>query len=359
MITMTEPTAEVVGGVDTHRDQHVAAALTPLGKVLGTQGFATTTAGYADLLAWLRTFGAVLQVGVEGTGAYGKGLTRALHTADVTVIEVTRPNRQLRRRHGKSDPADAIAAARAVLSGDAAAIPKRGDGPAEGVRQLRIVHDSATKARTQAINEIRALVVTAPAACHDELAGLSIAKLALIVDRWTPAATDYIEVALQSLVRRWRRLTAELADLKPQLHAAVVAAAPPALLDELGVGDHVAASIVMAFGDNPDRLMHDEGCLAQLAGTAPKDASSGLQKRHRLNRDGNRDLNAAIYRITIVRLRYDQDTKDYVARRMSEGKTKKEAIRCVKRYITRQIWKTYRDHLDHLAQQPDHEQIAA
>jgi len=342
---MTDETREVIGGVDTHRDTHVAAALSPVGQVLGTRSFSATAAGYRELAGWLVSFGAVGHVGVEGTGSYGKGLARSLHEAGVTVIEVNRPNRQKRRRHGKSDTADAIAAGRAVLSGEADARPKSGTGPAEGVRVLRMARDSATKARTQALNEIHALVVTAPAALHDELAELSISKLATYIEALTPEADGYTVIALQSLVARCRALSAELKALAADLHAAVAAAAPPKLLTEIGVGDYVAASIVMAMGDNPERLMRGDGCLAKLAGTSPKDASSGLQERHRLNRDGNRDLNSAIYRITIVRLRYDQATKDYLARRMSDGKTKKEAIRCIKRYITRDIWKIYRDHL--------------
>lgn len=351
MYTMTDVSGSVIGGVDTHRDEHVAAALTPVGKVLGTQSFAATAVGYAELLGWLTDFGEVLAVGVEGTGSYGKGLTRSLREAGVAVIEVNRPNRQTRRRNGKSDPADAIAAGRAVLSGEADAVPKTGAGPAEGVRVLRIARDTATKARTQAINAMRALVVTAPEELHDELAGLSVAKLAARVESLPAGPDDYTTMALQSLVLRWRTLGAELKALEPQLHAAVTAAAPPPLLEQLGVGDYVAASITMALGDNPERLMRSDACLAALAGTAPKDASSGLNQRHRLNRDGNRDLNSALYRIAIVRLRYDPPTQAYVARRISEGKTKKEAIRCVKRYITREIWKIYRDHLKELAEE--------
>jgi hypothetical protein len=162
MTTMTSSSTLVTGGVDTHRDIHVAAALDQIGGLLGTATFATTLAGYRALLGWLVGFGPVEAVGVEGTGSYGAALARYLTRNDVVVVEVGRPNRQVRRRYGKTDVVDAIAAARAVQSGDATAVPKSHDGPVEALRALKTVQRSATKARTQALNQLHALVLTAP-----------------------------------------------------------------------------------------------------------------------------------------------------------------------------------------------------
>ncbi|HMC68787.1 MAG TPA: transposase, partial [Mycobacteriales bacterium] len=172
MTTMTSTATAVIGGVDTHADVHVAAACDHIGTVLGTKSFPTTTAGYRQLLAWLRTFGEVGVIGIEGTGSYGVGLTRFLLEAGVELREVLRPNRQIRRRHGKTDIIDAIAAARAVINGDAKARPKSHDGAVEALRALKIVHRSANKARTQALNQIRDLITTAPDELRAELRGL-------------------------------------------------------------------------------------------------------------------------------------------------------------------------------------------
>jgi len=162
MTTMAASGATVTGGVDTHADLPVAAALDDLGRVLGTASFPTTAAGYRRLHDWLAGFGLLGRVGVEGTGSYGAALGRHLAAAGVEVLEVGRPNRQVRRRHGKTDTVDAIAAARAVLSGEATGSPKTADGPVEALRTLKVVQRSATKARTQALNQISQLLVTAP-----------------------------------------------------------------------------------------------------------------------------------------------------------------------------------------------------
>jgi transposase len=162
MTTMASAARAVIGGVDTHADAHVVAACDVLGAVLGTRAFPTTGRGYRQLLAWLGSFGPLTKVGVEGTGSYGVGLTRFLLAAGVEVIEVLRPNRQTRRRHGKTDVVDAVAAARAVLSGEATGQPKAHDGDVEALRLLKMVHRSAHKARTQALLQIRDLITTAP-----------------------------------------------------------------------------------------------------------------------------------------------------------------------------------------------------
>jgi transposase len=190
MTTMTPAPGTVTGGVDTHADIHVAAAVDHLGGVLGTAEFDTTAAGYRRLLAWLRGFGPLHKVGVEGTGSYGAGLARHLTEQGVQVVEVARPNRQLRRRRGTSDTLDAVAAARAVLSGEATATPKTHDGPVECLRALKVVQRSANKSRTQALNQLRALVLTAPAELRERLRALRTDELVRTCAAFRVAADD-------------------------------------------------------------------------------------------------------------------------------------------------------------------------
>ena len=343
-VAAVAPESPIVGGVDTHKDVHVAAAVDELGRLLGTAEFPTTPTGYRALLAWLAAFGPVHRVGVEGTGAWGAGLARFLVAAGVDVVEVDRPNRQRRRRRGKSDPADAEAAARAVLAGEVSGTPKAQDGPVEAIRALRVAHRSAERARTQATNQLRSLLDTAPATLREQLRGLRLRQLVERAARYRPgddlrdplAAT---KAAPRSLARRRLLLSAEIADLERQLARLVRAAAPPAFLAEFGVGPDVAGTLLVAAGDNPDRL-RTEAAFAALCGVSPIDASSGRQRRHRLNRGGNREANAALWRIGMVRLRWDHPpTRAYIHRRTAEGKTIPEAIRCLKRYLARRIWR--------------------
>lgn len=339
---------DIVGGVDTHKHTHTAAAIDGLGRVLAIASYPATNAGMAELISWLRSHGNLAAVGVEGTGAWGKNLSRALAVNGVAVHEVHRANRQHRRRHGKSDPADAIAAAKAVLSNDADGLPKAATGDAEAIRSLRLVRSSAMKSRTSCTNQIHAVIATAPSELCDELTGLTIARIikaAATYPNTTPDSPLHAaRWALHTLARRHQHLSDEIRHTDEHLATLVQHAAPPALLAEHGIGIEIAGIIISALGDNPERC-HTEAALAALAGTSPVDASTGKQTRHRLNRGGNRELNHALWRIVMVRLRWHQPTKDYIARRTTEGLTKKEIIRCLKRYIARDIWKIYRDHL--------------
>jgi transposase len=346
MSTMPDGGAYVTGGVDTHRDSHTAAALNHLGAVLGTATFGTDRAGYDQLLSWLKGFGPLEAVGVEGTGSYGAGLARHLQAAGIEVREVIRPNRQHRRRYGKSDPADAVAAAKSVLNGQADAQPRGGVGPIESIRLLKIARNSATKHQTAVTNQIRAVIVTAPDPLRTQLKGQSITRIVNTATRWRPTdVTDPYQaakLALKTLARRHHNLTTEIKQLDQHLKQLVKAAAPPALLEETGIGTQTAADLLIATGSNPHRL-HTEAAFAALCGVSPVDASSGRQQRHRLNRGGDRQANAALHRIIIVRLRYHQPTRQYMARRTTQGKTKKEIIRCLKRHLARTIHK----HLTH------------
>lgn len=336
---MTDPTDTITGGVDTHKHTHVAAALNGLGQVLATESFPATSSGYRALLTWLNGFGELEGVGVEGTGAWGAGLARYLSTQQVSVIEVQRPNRQHRRRHGKSDPADAIGAARAVQSGEATGVPKAANGNVEAIRLLQIARRSAMKGRTQAANQLHAVVTTAPEDLAAALAGLDTIELVERAARMRPGPitgpTPAAKLALVTLARRWQALTAEITALDTHLKDLTVTAAPT-LVGLNGVGTQTASALLIAAGDNPERL-RSPASFAALCGASPVDASSGRQQRHRLNRGGDRQANAALYTIVICRLRWHQPTQAYMARRLAQGKNCKEIIRCLKRYVARQI----------------------
>lgn len=337
---MHQHCTEVVGGVDTHRSTHVAAVVDTTGRILATESFPATGQGYRCLLAWLNRHGTVVRVGVEGTGAYGAGLARFLAGREVEVVEVNRPNRQHRRRRGKSDTADAEAAARAALNGDANAIPKAGDGQVEGLRAAKIAHRSAIKGRTQAVLQIRDLVVTAPQGLRDQLEHLTNDQRVEVCARYRPGdlhdPEQAVKAALRSLARRVQSLTVEIDELEVMIHQLCVAA-NPALLGAHGVGPDTAAALLIVAGDNPER-MHSEQAFAALCGASPLEASSGRTIRHRLNRGGNRQANAALWWIVIVRMATDARTKAYVDARTRDGKTKKEIIRCLQRYVAREIY---------------------
>jgi transposase len=330
----------VVVGVDTHKDRHVARAKDQVGRLLGELTFPAQTAGYRSVCEWAHRFGQVASWGIEGTGSYGAGLARYLRSHGEEVVEVIRPNRQERRHNGKSDPADADAAATAVLSGNAKAQPKAGDGTVEMIRTLRVVRASAVKARTQTANVLHALVVTASAELREQLQPLDTAALVRTCTRFRPGQlanpVSATKMALRSLAARYESLDTEIAALEAAL-APLVRRTAPELLARFGVGPETAAQLLVTAGDNPDRL-GSEASFSMLCGSSPLDASSGKQKHHRLNPGGDRQANSALYYIVICRMRHDKRTQKYVARRTAEGKTTKEIIRCLKRYVAREIY---------------------
>ncbi|MEV6289450.1 IS110 family transposase [Streptomyces sp. NPDC051896] len=338
---MTDQTA-VVGGVDTHTDFHQAAVIDSIGRHLATQAFPTTPDGYRRLLDWFCSHGDVIAVGVEGTGAYGCELARYLRQNQITVIEVDRPDRRARRASGKSDPIDAFAAATAVLTGRAGGTPKARDGIVEAVRTLRVVRRSAVKARTQTINQIRTLIITAPGEMREQLRALTPAELIKHLARTRPGTQTSdpacaVKVALRRLARRHQYLTAEIDDADTELEALMGQAAPE-LIALPGVGIETAAQLLITAGDNPERLT-SEASFAHLCAVAPVPASSGRTNRHRLNRGGDRRANHALHMIALVRMRYDQRTQAYVTRRTAEGMSKKDILRCLKRFIAREVYK--------------------
>ena len=341
-MTIVETTRLVTGGVDTHLDVHVAAAVDASGGVLGVRSFATTPAGYDELRVWLTSFGTLGRVGVEGTGAYGAGLARYLRVCALEVIEVDRPNRQLRRRAGKSDTIDGIEAAPAALSRRASGIAKTADGNVEAIRVLLIAKRSARDTRIKCLNQIRHLGFTGPDELRERLRDVSRPRLARTAAALRPTVgSDPVmyatKLALSTLGRRVVDLDTTTQRLDAQIEQLVRATAPD-LVAVAGVGIHTAAILLVAAGDNPERI-RSEVAFAHLCGVAPIEASSGKTVRHRLDRGGNRQANHALWRILFTRMSTDARTRTYVARRLEQGRSKPEIMRILKRYVAREIYK--------------------
>jgi len=338
--TIADAARLVTGGVDTHAGVHVAGVVDQAGRVLGTGEFAATAAGYRQALAWMRSHGQLVRVGVEGTGSYGAGLARYLAGRGVEVAEVIRPNRQARRRRGTSDAAGAVAAALAALTGEASGVPKSHDGVVESIRMLKIARRGAVKARTQAGNQLRDLIVTAPGQLRAQFAPLPTAQRVDLAARFRPGdltgPDGGARAAMASAARRHQALSAEIARLDAAVKELVTLAAPQQFLAGQGVAAPTASTLLVTVGDNPERL-RSEASFAALCGVSPVDASSGKQRRHRLNRGGDRQANSALWQIVMTRMSHDPRTKAYVARRTAEGKTIKEIMRCLKRYVAREV----------------------
>ena len=331
---MAEGNRVVTVGVDTHKDAHVAAALDASGALLGTASFPADARGYASMVAWMRAFGRVEAAGVEGTGGYGAGLARALDAAGVRVLEVSAPDRSERRRRGKSDGIDAEQAARAALAGTRCAPAKSRCAEMGALGALEAAYAGAVKARTAALNALQAQVVALPEEARAPLRGKGSSELVRACASMRPGAGSSPEtlakVALRSLARRARMLDEEAKGLEAEIDALTKAL--------LGAGPHVAARLLLAAGANVSRL-RSEASFSMLCGASPVPVSSGRADRHRLSRAGDRRANSALYTMAITRMAHDGRTRSYVARRMSEGKTKKDAIRCLKRYIAREAYR--------------------
>ena len=342
-MTQEAPTrsGHIVIGVDTHKHIHVAAVMDTIGGILATLTIATDTAGFRQLLAWAQGFGKIISFGIEGTGSYGAGLTSFLRRQGHKVVEVSRPDRRLRRLNGKSDTLDAENAARAVLAGFATAIPKTMDGAVEMIRQLKVAHDTAVKQRAATMVTLKAMLVHAPEQLRADTARKTQRTLARTCaafrSRSLVSPEDSIRHTLRSLAKRWLLLDEEIKELGNMIEELILGRAPH-LLDEFGIGVDTAAEILIVAGDNPERI-RSEAAFAKLAGISPIPAGSGMTSgKHRINHGGHRQLNAAIYRTVIVRMRFHQPTIDYVARRTAEGKSKRDIIRCLKRYVIREVY---------------------
>jgi transposase len=348
---MTNPTTAVIGGVDTHKHTHYAAAIDDHGRLLGHREFRANAGGYAALLEWLRSQGQVVVIGVESTGNFGAALTRFLAEAGEDVVEVNKPNHQARYMEGKSDRLDAEQIARSVLAKTGTSTPKSKSGPVEVIRTLRVARSSAVRSRTQAFNNLFHTMISAPSPVRDELVELTKRTFVNRCLTLEPETEDLLELiddpdrlvlasvklTLRDLARRWKVLDAEVKELSHQITALVEHVAPE-LVEMFGVSAELAGQFLMTAGDNAERI-RNEAAFAKLCGVSPKPASSGRTSgRHRLNRGGDRAANSALYIVTIVRLRHHQPTRDYVDRRTAEGLSKREIIRCLKRYIAREVF---------------------
>ena len=337
----TAPSTDVIIGVDTHKSTHAAVAISALGARLGTMTIPAKGHGYQALLAWARSLGAIRAFGIEGTGSYGAGLFRFLSEHGYPVFEVNRPSRQLRYQKGKDDPLDAESAARSVLAGQATGRPKSGTSTVEIIRHLKVARDTAVKARSQAMLALKAIIVSAPSALReqfDRLAGKMtlVRHLAALRPGPLTSTAASAKTSLRAIARRWLALDSEVKSHDASLEQLTQQLAPE-LVQAHGMGPGTAAEMLILIGDNPERI-RSEAALAKLCGACPIPASSGKTTRHRLNRGGNRQANAALYRVVIVRMRGHQPTLNYVKRRTAEGKSKAEIIRCLKRYVVREIF---------------------
>lgn len=331
----------IIIGIDTHKATHVAVAIDGQGARSAALSIPANPRGYLELERWSRSLGDVAAFGIEGTGSYGAGLSRSLIKQGHKVVEVTRPNRVLRYSQGKSDSLDAEGAARSVLNGQATAMPKTQTGSCEMIRHLKIARDTAVKCRSQAMVTLKTLIINAPADLRDALNEIK-GKIGLIrhIAAFRPgeitSTTASVKAALRALARRWLVLHEEIQAHDKELEH-LVAARAPSLIASHGIATMTVAEMLILVGDDPTRI-RSEAALAKLCGVCPIPASSGKTHRFRLNRGGNRQANAALYRVAIVRMRNHPPTLAYVQKRTRDGKGKSEIIRCLKRYIVREIF---------------------
>ena len=352
---------DVIIGVDTHKDNHVAVAIDGLGGRLGDVVTPATVAGFDELvtfcLALVGPAGSLIGFGVEGTGSYGVGLARYLRNHGHQVHEIARPARAAERRlAGKNDTLDAEHAARQLLAGHGLSAPKTADGAVETIRLVKIAYDGAVQARTTTMITLKATLATGSEALRAKLEKLTDHKLitacaalegptplppvrrgapAVVVPNDPEAAMRHV---LSSMAQRWLALHEEAKAHAASLKILTVAAAPR-LVEAVGVGYDTAAQMLITAGDNANRIK-SEAAFAKMCGACPIPAGSGkTNNRHRLYRGGNRQANAALYRVVIVRMRWHQPTIDYVARRTAEGLSKREIIRCLKRYLARELFR--------------------
>ncbi|MDE9590237.1 IS110 family transposase [Xenorhabdus bovienii] len=339
---MAEIQQGVIGGVDTHKDLHVAAVVDHNNCVLGSEFFPATRRGYCQMLSWMRSFGPLIRVGIECTGSYGAGLLRYFQIEGIEVLEVTAPDRMERRKRGKSDTIDAECAAHAAFSLIRTVTPKTRDGMVESLRVLKACRKTAIMARRVALQMLQMTLVSAPEKLREQLRKLTRMQLIRTLVTSKPDMTRYrhvedaYRISLKSLARRYLELHDEISELDIMI-AAIVDDLAPDLIKCKAVGYECASQLLITVGDNPERL-RSESSFAALCGVSPVPASSGKNQRHRLNRGGDRAANSALHIIAIGRLRTDAKTQEYVARRVGEGHSKLEAIRCLKRYISREIF---------------------
>ncbi|EIE7938484.1 IS110 family transposase [Salmonella enterica] len=316
----------VVGGVDTHKDLHVAAVVDQNNKVPGTRSFSTTRQSYRKMLAWMTSFGALKRIGVEYTGTDGSGLLRYFQNAGLEVPEVTAPDRMARRKRGKSDTIDAECAAHAAFSGIRTVTPETRDGMIESLRVLKTCRKTARSARRVALQIIHPNIISAPDELREQLRIMTRMQRIRMLGSWVPDASEYrnvtsvYRITLKSLARRYLELHDEIADLDVMI-ATLVDELVPELITHNTIGYENASQLLITAGDNPQRL-RSESDFAALCGVSPVPVSSGKTNRYR----GDRAAKSVLHIIAIGHLRTDDKTKAYVARRVAEGHTKMKAI---------------------------------
>jgi transposase len=336
--------AIVIAGIDTHKDTHHVALIDLNGRELADDAFPVTTIGYQQLLDWVSSHGLIDRVGIELTGSYGAGLTRFLHAAGITVVEVNTTDKATRARRGKDDRIDAFAAAHKVLAGMATATPKDTTGLVESIRVLKLARDSAVKTRTKTLNQIKDLRITAPAQLRESLDGLSLPQAAkkaatFRCDRTRLTdPTHAVKLALKRLGERVAALDKEITDADKDLTDLVTQAAPT-LITHPRIGIKTAAQFIVTIGANINRI-HSDAAFARICGAAPIPVSSGKTNRMRLHRGGDRQANSALHIIVIGRFKDHQPTIDYRDRKLAQGHSKRDIIRALKRYVAREVFNT-------------------
>ncbi|MDQ2915408.1 MAG: IS110 family transposase [Chloroflexota bacterium] len=333
---------DYVVGVDTHRDEHVlAVVVAATGVVVAQRSVRASGRGYAEALRFAAEHAVAARVwAVEGAGHYGAGLARFLSGRGETVLEIGRGRRDERRLRGKDDSLDATRAARTALASETLTLPRAGQRR-EALRLLLLARRSAVDVRRQALVQLRSVIVTCPDGLREELRGLpvqSLIKRCSRLRRSTSRTPDELAatLVLRSLAQRVKAVTTEAAELEAEILAHVRALAPQ-LLNERGVGPIVAAQLIIAWS-HPGRV-RSEAAFARLAGVAPIPASSGQTVRHRLSRGGDRQLNRALHTVILQRRQHDPATKAYIERRVSEGKSRRDAVRLLKRSLARHLYR--------------------
>jgi len=340
LLTATQPV--IVGGIDAHKDTHHAVVLDSHGVRLADHAFPATQAGYQNVLTWMADFGLLDRVGIESTGSYAAGLTRHLIEMGTDVFEVNTPHPHTRARKGKDDTIDAEAAARKVLAGEATTRPKLTTGVIESIRMLTLARNSAVKTRTLALVQLQDILITAPAVIREQITSRSGRGKATQCAKLRPdptrlaEPTQAVKMTLRTLEKRIQSLDDEITTLDTPLER-LVSQTAPTLTSRLGIGIGHGAQLLITAGQNIDRL-NSEAAFARLCGVAPIPVSSGKTHRMRLHRGGDRQANRALHMIAVCRLRYDQRTIDYMTRRQAEGLSKKDVLRCLKRFIAREVF---------------------
>lgn len=324
-------------GVDTHKHWHVVVALDGVGQLLGEMVVVATSVGYRELAVWLAGLGGEVVVGIEGAGSYGAGLCQHLREVGMVVVEVERPRRR-DRRAGKSDHLDALLAAKRVLASDGVSTP-RASGARAALGVLLVAYRSCVEERTRLLNQLQGLHVTAPAPLRERIGsgnGARIAaRLVRMRDRPDAGMQEQTTLAvLRDLARRARQLDAQADRYRDEI-TSLVRKLNPTLLDESGVGPISAAKLLVC---DPARF-RSEAAFARSNGTAPQPASSGQTIRHRLSRGGDRQANNAIHTIAMSRSINHAESRAYLERKISQGKTHKEAMRSLKRHVSRRLYR--------------------